>query len=205
MKISNSSASSSSSSIDVRSSAGLGLGRSRGRPIGRGRRGEGGRERWAAMSILWEKSEAWRWLVRRTRDSKPFFVAFATLCGVVPGVIGYCVMQMTSSRNEHLEAHLRRNSRPETTVCCSSPPPPPFLDRRLSFSLSPSLSLPYPPARDSSLFFVGQFLMMASSLRGITFLRFLQIFGSCGISFCCCQGGGSLHSTDISFLLDSCY
>lgn len=142
MKISNSSASSSSSSIDVRSSAGLGLGRSRGRPIGRGRRGEGGRERWAAMSILWEKSEAWRWLVRRTRDSKPFFVAFATLCGVVPGVIGYCVMQMTSSRNEHLEAHLRRNSRPETTVCCSSPPPPPLpgsssLFLSLSISLSP--------------------------------------------------------------------
>ncbi|CAA6668662.1 unnamed protein product [Spirodela intermedia] len=68
------------------------------------------------MSILWEKSEAWRWLVRRTRDSKSFFVAFATLCGVVPGVIGYGVMQMTSSRNEQLEAHLRKTSRPETAM-----------------------------------------------------------------------------------------
>ncbi|XP_078433536.1 centrosomal protein [Wolffia australiana] len=68
------------------------------------------------MSILWEKSGAWRWLVRRTRDSKPFFVAFATLCGVIPGVIGYGVMQMTSSRNEQLEAHLRRTSRPDTAM-----------------------------------------------------------------------------------------
>jgi hypothetical protein len=30
------------------------------------------------MSILREKSEAWRWIVRKTRDSKPFFFAFAT-------------------------------------------------------------------------------------------------------------------------------
>jgi hypothetical protein len=29
------------------------------------------------MSILWKKSEAWRWIVRMTRDSKPFFFAFA--------------------------------------------------------------------------------------------------------------------------------
>jgi hypothetical protein len=68
------------------------------------------------MSILWEKSAGWRWLVRRTRDSKPFFFTFATLCGVVPGVIGYGVMQLTSSRNEQLEAHLRSTARPETTV-----------------------------------------------------------------------------------------
>ncbi|MBA0701299.1 hypothetical protein Goari_026927, partial [Gossypium aridum] len=68
------------------------------------------------MSILWEKSETWRWLVRRTRDSKPFFLAFATLCGVVPGVIGYGVMQLTNSRNPHLEARLRENARPESLV-----------------------------------------------------------------------------------------
>lgn len=68
------------------------------------------------MSILWEKSAGWRWLVRRTRDSKPFFFTFAALCGVVPGVIGYGVMQLTSSRNEQLEAHLRSTARPETTV-----------------------------------------------------------------------------------------
>lgn len=68
------------------------------------------------MSILWEKSPTWRWLVRRTRDSKPFFLAFATICGVVPGVIGYGVMQLTNSRNEQLEAHLRKNARPETMV-----------------------------------------------------------------------------------------
>jgi hypothetical protein len=68
------------------------------------------------MSILWEKSSAWRWLVGRTRDSKPFFFTFAALCGVVPGVVGYGVMQLTSSRNDKLEAHLRSNARPETTV-----------------------------------------------------------------------------------------
>lgn len=68
------------------------------------------------MSILWEKSAGWRWLVRRTRDSKPFFFTFAALCGVVPGVIGYGVMQLTSSRNEQLEAHLRSTARPETMV-----------------------------------------------------------------------------------------
>ncbi|OAY70113.1 uncharacterized protein LOC109715285 [Ananas comosus] len=68
------------------------------------------------MSILWEKSPTWRWLVRRTRDSKPFFVAFATLCGVVPGVLGFCVMQATSSRADQLEAHLRSTARPESTM-----------------------------------------------------------------------------------------
>ncbi|RYR68362.1 hypothetical protein Ahy_A03g014857 [Arachis hypogaea] len=51
---------------------------------------------------------AWRWIVRRTRESKPFFLAFATVCGVVPGVIGYGVMQATNTRNEQLESHLRR-------------------------------------------------------------------------------------------------
>lgn len=68
------------------------------------------------MSILWEKSETWRWIVRKTRDSKPFFLAFATVCGVVPGVIGYCVMQATNSRNQQLEAHLRQNARPESRM-----------------------------------------------------------------------------------------
>ncbi|XP_068660501.1 uncharacterized protein [Aristolochia californica] len=68
------------------------------------------------MSILWDKSEAWRWLVRRTRDSKPFFVTFAMLCGVVPGVIGYGVMQLTNTRNEQLEAQLRKNARPESLM-----------------------------------------------------------------------------------------
>ncbi|XP_022775576.1 uncharacterized protein LOC111317415 [Durio zibethinus] len=68
------------------------------------------------MSILWEKSETWRWIVRRTRDSKPFFLAFATICGVVPGVIGYGVMQLTNSRNPQLEEQLRRNARPESLM-----------------------------------------------------------------------------------------
>ncbi|XP_030471530.2 uncharacterized protein LOC115689582 [Syzygium oleosum] len=68
------------------------------------------------MSILWEKSGAWRWIVRKTRDSKPFFLAFATVCGVVPGVIGYCVMQLTSSRTDQLEARLRQNARPESLM-----------------------------------------------------------------------------------------
>ncbi|KAK7852927.1 hypothetical protein CFP56_037393 [Quercus suber] len=41
------------------------------------------------MSLLWEKGTSWRWLVRRTRESNPFFIAFATICGIVPEVIGY--------------------------------------------------------------------------------------------------------------------
>jgi hypothetical protein len=69
------------------------------------------------MSILFEKSATWRWLVRRTKESKPFFLAFATICGVVPGVIGYGVMQVTNTRNPELEARLRQNARPETLVC----------------------------------------------------------------------------------------
>ncbi|KAG6515020.1 uncharacterized protein LOC121970636 [Zingiber officinale] len=68
------------------------------------------------MSLLWEKSESWRWLVRKTRDSKPFFFFFAAACGVVPGVIGYCVMQFTNSRQEQLEAHLRKTASPESTM-----------------------------------------------------------------------------------------
>ncbi|KAK4398776.1 UNVERIFIED_CONTAM: hypothetical protein Sradi_6024600 [Sesamum radiatum] len=68
------------------------------------------------MSFLWEKSQTWRWLVTKTRDSKPFFFAFATVCGVVPGVIGYCVMQLTSSRNPELEAKLRQSARPESMM-----------------------------------------------------------------------------------------
>ncbi|WCJ28621.1 hypothetical protein M5689_010308 [Euphorbia peplus] len=68
------------------------------------------------MSFLWEKSETWRWLVRKTRDSRSFFFTFATVCGVVPGVIGYCVMQVTSSHNPELEERLRRNARPESLM-----------------------------------------------------------------------------------------
>ncbi|CAJ1928074.1 unnamed protein product [Sphenostylis stenocarpa] len=59
---------------------------------------------------------AWKWIVRRTRESKPFFLAFATICGVVPGVIGYGVMQLTNTRNEQLETHLRRSARPESLM-----------------------------------------------------------------------------------------
>ncbi|KAF5733553.1 hypothetical protein HS088_TW17G01099 [Tripterygium wilfordii] len=68
------------------------------------------------MSMLWEKSETWRWIVRKTRDSKPFFLGFATLCGVVPGIIGYCVMQATNTRNPELEARLRQTARPESVM-----------------------------------------------------------------------------------------
>ncbi|CAI0448861.1 unnamed protein product [Linum tenue] len=68
------------------------------------------------MSFLWEKSQTWRWLVRRTRDSRPFFFGFATVCGVVPGVIGYCVMQLTNSRNPELELRLRQKERPDSTM-----------------------------------------------------------------------------------------
>uniref|UniRef100_A0A9I9DKZ6 Uncharacterized protein n=1 Tax=Cucumis melo TaxID=3656 RepID=A0A9I9DKZ6_CUCME len=72
------------------------------------------------MSILWEKSETWRWLVRKTRDSKSFFFTFATACGLVPCLIGYCVMQATNSTNEQLEARLRQNARPESLQSISS-------------------------------------------------------------------------------------
>ncbi|KAF8034866.1 hypothetical protein BT93_C1019 [Corymbia citriodora subsp. variegata] len=34
-------------------------------------------------SISWEKSGTWRWIVRKSRDSIPFFLAFATVCSVV--------------------------------------------------------------------------------------------------------------------------
>ena len=68
------------------------------------------------MSLLWEKSTSWRWLVRRTRESKPFFIAFATICGVVPGVIGYGVMQFTNKQNPELEARLRQTARPDSLV-----------------------------------------------------------------------------------------
>ncbi|XP_028084948.1 uncharacterized protein LOC114286069 isoform X2 [Camellia sinensis] len=73
------------------------------------------------MSILWEKSEMWRWIVRKTRDSKPFFLMFATVCGVVPGVIGYGVMQITNSRNQQLESHLRHKARPDSLIHDSEP------------------------------------------------------------------------------------
>ncbi|KAB5544465.1 hypothetical protein DKX38_012577 [Salix brachista] len=68
------------------------------------------------MSILWEKSGAWRWMVRKTRDSKPFFFTFATVCGVVPGVIGYFVMQTTNSSNPEIEARLRQNASPDSLM-----------------------------------------------------------------------------------------
>ncbi|XP_055814000.1 uncharacterized protein LOC129883369 [Solanum dulcamara] len=68
------------------------------------------------MSILWEKSGTWRWLVRRTKESKPFFIGFATVCGVIPGIIGFCVMSATNTRSPELEAKLRQNARPETLM-----------------------------------------------------------------------------------------
>ncbi|CAN7130699.1 unnamed protein product [Brassica rapa subsp. narinosa] len=69
------------------------------------------------MSFLYEKSDTWRWLVRKTRDSRSFFFTFATVCGVIPGIIGYGVMQATNSTNPELEARLRQSARPETVVC----------------------------------------------------------------------------------------
>ncbi|ESQ27180.1 hypothetical protein EUTSA_v10019255mg [Eutrema salsugineum] len=75
---------------------------------------EGGRER--EMSFLYEKSDSWRWLVRKTRDSRSFFFTFATLCGVIPGIIGYGVMQVTNSTNPELESRLRQSARPETVM-----------------------------------------------------------------------------------------
>ncbi|KAI3930189.1 hypothetical protein MKX01_007449 [Papaver californicum] len=65
---------------------------------------------------LWEKGPAWRWLVTQTKVSKPFFITFATVCGVIPGVIGFCVMQLTNSSNPQLEAHLRKNATPDSLM-----------------------------------------------------------------------------------------
>jgi hypothetical protein len=61
------------------------------------------------MSILFENSVMWRWLVRRTKESKPFFLAFATICGIVPVVIGYAMMQITNTHNLELKTHLCQN------------------------------------------------------------------------------------------------
>ncbi|GER40747.1 HD domain-containing metal-dependentphosphohydrolase family protein [Striga asiatica] len=46
------------------------------------------------MSFPWENSPPWQCLVAKTRDSKPFYPTFATVCGVVSGVIGYFVLQL---------------------------------------------------------------------------------------------------------------
>ncbi|KAL9230915.1 hypothetical protein vseg_006206 [Gypsophila vaccaria] len=67
------------------------------------------------MNILW-KSSTWRWMVAKSRDSKPFFFTFAMVCGVIPGFVGYGVMQVTNSRTENLEAQLRHKSRPDTRM-----------------------------------------------------------------------------------------
>jgi hypothetical protein len=68
------------------------------------------------MSFLYEKSNTWRWLVMKTRDSRSFFFTFATFCGVIPGIIGYGVMQVTNSTNPELEARLRKSARPDTVM-----------------------------------------------------------------------------------------
>ncbi|CAE5964696.1 unnamed protein product [Arabidopsis arenosa] len=68
------------------------------------------------MSFMYEKSNTWRWLVTKTRDSRSFFFTFAALCGVIPGVIGYGVMQVTNSSNPELEARLRKSARPDTLM-----------------------------------------------------------------------------------------
>ncbi|CAH8258683.1 unnamed protein product [Arabidopsis lyrata] len=65
---------------------------------------------------MYEKSNTWRWLVMKTRDSRSFFFTFAALCGVIPGVIGYGVMQVTNSSNPELEARLRKSARPDTLM-----------------------------------------------------------------------------------------
>lgn len=62
------------------------------------------------MAFMYEKSAAWRWIVRSCRDSKQFFYTFATVCGVIPGVIGYGVMQFTNTSSEKLQAELRKNA-----------------------------------------------------------------------------------------------
>jgi hypothetical protein len=73
-------------------------------------------EREREMSFMYEKSNTWRWLVMKTRDSRSFFFTFAALCGVIPGVIGYGVMQVTNSSNPELEARLRKSARPDTLM-----------------------------------------------------------------------------------------
>ncbi|KAF6136604.1 hypothetical protein GIB67_016060 [Kingdonia uniflora] len=66
--------------------------------------------------LFWEKSQAWRWLVMKTRDSKPFFYTFAAVCGLIPGAIGYGVMTATNTRTQKLESELRKKSRPDTEL-----------------------------------------------------------------------------------------
>jgi len=62
------------------------------------------------MAFLYEKSATWRWIVRSCRDSKQFFYTFATICGVIPGVVGYGVMQFTNNNSEKIQADLRKNA-----------------------------------------------------------------------------------------------
>eukprot|EP01018_Ginkgo_biloba_P030786 Gb_38967 [translate_table: standard] len=68
------------------------------------------------MSFLFEKSATWRWIVRSSRASKPFFYTFATICGVIPGVIGYGVMQFTNVSSDKLAAELSKNAREESLM-----------------------------------------------------------------------------------------
>ncbi|KAG9143893.1 hypothetical protein Leryth_016089 [Lithospermum erythrorhizon] len=68
------------------------------------------------MSDVLKRSSSWMWVVRKSRESKAFFVTFATICGVIPGIIGYGVMHLTSRTNPQLEAKLRLNARPDTQM-----------------------------------------------------------------------------------------
>ncbi|PRQ30308.1 hypothetical protein RchiOBHm_Chr5g0023191 [Rosa chinensis] len=68
------------------------------------------------MSILL-KSQTWRLIiVTKTRDSKPFFFTFTTVCGVVPGIVSYFIMQITNPGHQEVVAELRRKARPDAVV-----------------------------------------------------------------------------------------
>ncbi|GLJ06934.1 hypothetical protein SUGI_0053150 [Cryptomeria japonica] len=62
------------------------------------------------MAFMYEKSATWRWIVRSCRDSKQFFYTFSLICGVIPGAIGYGVMQFTNASSEKLEAQLTKRA-----------------------------------------------------------------------------------------------
>eukprot|EP00252_Welwitschia_mirabilis_P019949 TRINITY_DN4765_c0_g1_i1.p1 TRINITY_DN4765_c0_g1~~TRINITY_DN4765_c0_g1_i1.p1 ORF type:complete len:127 (+),score=4.72 TRINITY_DN4765_c0_g1_i1:147-527(+) len=62
------------------------------------------------MAFLYEKSATWRWIVRSCRESKSFYLTFATLCGVVPAFVGYSIMQASRGNTAVLDANLRKNA-----------------------------------------------------------------------------------------------
>eukprot|EP00897_Mesotaenium_endlicherianum_P000613 jgi/Mesen1/10552/ME000083S10054 len=55
------------------------------------------------MSLLFEKSRTWRFIVAKSRESRGFFFAFSAVCVGVPLVLGAAVMAATNPGGESAE------------------------------------------------------------------------------------------------------